>query len=145
MPTTAGIPEERFRERLTKTESCWLWTGVINVDGYAMFWNGKRTIGAHRWSYEHFVGPIPKGLELDHLCRVRHCVNPSHLEPVTHQENVRRAGPPWNAGATHCKNGHELTTENTRMRGSCRICRACAAECQRRYRARQAARAEAKR
>lgn len=73
---------------------CWLWTGATSPQGYGRFNAGlredARNVLAHRWSYEHHVGPIPDGLDLDHLCRVRHCVNPEHLEPVTRQENVQR-------------------------------------------------------
>jgi hypothetical protein len=69
---------------------CWLWQRSIVRGGYGIAWrDGKHAI-AHRWYYEHLVGPIPEDLALDHLCRVRHCVNPAHLEPVTHRENCRR-------------------------------------------------------
>lgn len=72
---------------------CWLWTGRLNNKGYGRvtLWAKKRGYMAHRMAYEFAVGPIPDGLEIDHLCRNRICCNPSHLEPVTHQENVRRA------------------------------------------------------
>lgn len=76
--------------------SCWIWTATL-TEGYGRFIaqarRGERRVwvAAHRWSYEHLVGPIPAGLELDHLCRVRDCVNPGHLEPVTSAENLRRA------------------------------------------------------
>jgi len=67
-------------------ESCWLWTGPLNPGGYGT--NGGRL--AHRVVYERLIGQIPAGLTLDHLCRVRNCVNPQHLEPVTIAENLRR-------------------------------------------------------
>lgn len=74
---------------------CWRWTGQKNRFGYGQLTvnrDGKsRCLGAHRFSYEAHVGPIPEGLEIDHLCRVRDCVNPEHLEPVTRAENVRRS------------------------------------------------------
>ncbi len=72
-----------------------------------------------------FKGPIPEGLELDHLCRVRHCVNPDHLEAVTHRENIRRGlgGP-----RSHCINGHEFTPENTSLKRGWQACRACSRE-----------------
>jgi hypothetical protein len=75
---------------------CWLWTGQANKGGYGAFSVGSRYDGnrrgvrAHRWAYEALVGPIPEGLQLDHLCRNPPCVNPAHLEPVTHAENMRR-------------------------------------------------------
>lgn len=72
--------------------SCWIWQGGINQDGYAMIsrLDGKRQVRAHRVLYEKHVGPIPDGAVLDHLCRVRCCVNPAHLEPVTVGENINR-------------------------------------------------------
>jgi len=123
-------PLERFTSKyLVNVETgCWLWTAGQTTKGYAAFAPHGRTVHAHRWSYEHFVGPIPDGLELDHLCSVRHCVYPSHLESVTHAENVRRgemgqANP--NAAKTHCPYGHEYTPENTYQYGTNRQCRTC--------------------
>lgn len=69
---------------------CWLWEGAADAIGYGKFNPGARLIGAHRYSYQSMVGAIPAGLYLDHLCRNPRCVNPDHLEPVTHAENVRR-------------------------------------------------------
>lgn len=72
---------------------CWLWTGCCWPSGYGRITrNGRRHV-AHRYIYEMLVAKVPDGLELDHLCRNRGCVNPEHLEPVTHQENMRRAAP----------------------------------------------------
>jgi hypothetical protein len=90
-----GDDEARFFSRVNGTpDGCWLWTAHVNPrTGYVQFRIGGRSgkmVLAHRWSYEHFVGPIPDGLQIDHLCRVRHCVNPSHLEPVTARENRLR-------------------------------------------------------
>jgi hypothetical protein len=108
---------------------CWLWTGVLGVDGYARVSVGGRLRSAHRTSYEVHVGPIPEGLQIDHLCRVRHCVNPEHLEPVTAQTNTRRGQTiaAKHAATTHCPQGHEYTPENTysskRGERDCRQCR----------------------
>lgn len=73
---------------------CWLWTGAVNAQGYGELGRGRHDEGnvlAHCAAYELLVGLVPEGLELDHLCRVRRCVNTNHLEPVTHRENMRRA------------------------------------------------------
>jgi hypothetical protein len=70
---------------------CWLWSGALNEFGYGITGSKRWGYLAHRASYARFVGPIPEGLELDHLCRVRRCINPDHLEPVTHRENVWRS------------------------------------------------------
>lgn len=109
---------------------CWIWTaGRRGPDGYGGFTpTRKRTVFAHRYAYELLVGPIPDGLELDHLCRVRPCVNPSHLEPVTHRENVMRgrAVTAINARKTHCPQGHPYSGANLRFNtGGDRVCRAC--------------------
>lgn len=107
---------------------CWWWTATLSTGGYGQFWDGSRLIQAHRWSYEFFIGPILDGLQLDHLCRVRNCVNPSHLEPVTQKENLARGESPSARGArkTHCPHGHEYAGYNLHIspRGG-RLCRAC--------------------
>lgn len=127
----------RFWDRVEITPSCWLWIGQLDRDGYGRFRILGTSILAHRWSYEQAHGPIPPGKQLDHLCRVRRCVNPSHLEPVDPAENTRRGQP---ATKTHCINGHEFTPENTYMRtatsGGRRGCRTCNREQARRYRQR---------
>jgi len=115
---------------------CWEWTANRDPRGYGRITvadsQGKRPLRAHRVSYELACGPIPEGLVIDHLCRVRHCVNPAHLEPVTARENMLRglAARAVGEAATHCPKGHEYTPENTRTylsgpqkgRRKCRIC-----------------------
>lgn len=97
-------------------------------DGYARTRASGRTFLAHRWMYEQMVGPIPTGLQLDHLCRVRNCVNPRHLEPVTQRINILRGTAPTaiNATKTHCPKGHVLAGYNLapsrKGRGQCRTC-----------------------
>ena len=83
---------DRFLRKVKKTSSCWLWTGCVCRDGYGRFRDKDGVcVLAHVWSFIHFKGPIPKGLEVDHTCFVRHCVNPDHLEAVTGRVNVYRA------------------------------------------------------
>lgn len=115
---------------------CWIWVGRLDSHGYGAF---GRCSKAHRESYRLTVGEPPKGLELDHLCRVRCCVNPDHLEPVTHRENIIRGIAPARASAfqrskTHCKHGHPYSLQNTYVdpRGfrNCRTCLARSAKAQ---------------
>lgn len=86
-------PERRFWESVEKTEGCWLWRGAVSGTGYGRIKDDKQLFAVHRFAYELLVGDIPVGLEIDHLCRVRNCVNPDHLEAVTRQVNVQRAAP----------------------------------------------------
>lgn len=113
---------------------CWEWTGAKNDQGYGMLCEqrGSRQLRAHRVVYEAVKGPIPEGLELDHLCRNRQCVNPTHLEAVTHQVNAQRgnAGRNW-AAKTHCPSGHPYDEDNTHRYKGRRFCKAC---CNRRLR-----------
>ncbi len=135
LPRKAGCidyrsPEERFWAKVDLTLGCWLWMGGVNRDGYGHIRGYEnRRIGVHRFAYELLVGSIPEGLEIDHLCRVRRCVNPEHLEPVPHRVNVLRGQAPSSANAhkTHCVHGHEFTPENTYVEPSngYRKCRTC--------------------
>lgn len=90
-PRSEPLPERLF-DKVDVTATCWLWTGSINNAGYGRISVNNRPKYAHRVMYELVVGPIPDGLHLDHLCRVRHCVNPDHLEPVTNRENTLGRG-----------------------------------------------------
>lgn len=120
---------------------CWIWTASI-VNGYGQFRYQGKMRRAHRLAYTLLVGDIPEGLEPDHLCRVRACVSPQHLEPVTHQENMRRG---LEAQKPKCRQGHLLTGNNVRFyerkpgQGQ-RICRKCTVIRVRKYRAGKAAR-----
>lgn len=107
---------------------CWLWLGRLNGDGYGGFnRTGQRSEPVHRVAYELLVGPIPEALHIDHLCRNRPCVNPAHLEPVAPGVNVLRGNGTGarNARMTHCKRGHEFTSDNTMISHGARVCRQC--------------------
>lgn len=114
--------QDRFWSNVTKGTStqCWLWRGTLN-DGYGQFSVRRVTHQAHhrahRIAWELLRSRIPDGLQLDHLCRVRNCVNPAHLEVVTNRENVKRGVglTAINARKTHCKHGHPLTPDNVRV------------------------------
>jgi hypothetical protein len=141
-PTASGRAlmklARRFFAKLDKTDSCpvpglpgggcWLWKRGKSR-GYGRFFVSSKGVKAARFSYEYHRGPIPDGLEPDHLCRVSACVNPWHLEAVSHRDNVLRGESPAavNAQKTKCKNGHQFTPENTITypKGSrrCLICR----------------------
>ena len=120
---------------------CWEWTLYISERGYGKLYHKGRTHAAHKFFYEICFGPVPEGLELDHLCRNRWCCNPDHLEAVTHAENVRRglAGK-WQSTKTSCINGHEFTKQNTyrpeptNRQPARRVCRQCNKEKVRRFR-----------
>lgn len=119
--------DERFWEKVAKSDGCWLWTASLDKRGYGQFGVGTRerskTVRAHRFAYEDAVGPIPEGLTLDHLCGQHACVRPSHLEPVTTQINTRR----WADTITHCPQGHEYTEANlVKSKTGWRGCRECA-------------------
>lgn len=85
--------EDRFGQYVDRTvgpDACWPWRARLSRDGYGRLWDGRYSADAHRIAYTLFVGPVPDDMDLDHLCRNRGCVNPAHLEPVTHDENLRR-------------------------------------------------------
>lgn len=149
------MPKKSIKERFDRfyfpepNTGCWLWTGAEISTGYGGMGADGRTKAAHRISYELFVGSIPDGFQIDHLCGVKMCVNPTHLEAVTQSENMRRAieryksapahrsvpgrlaDPAYNSKKTHCKHGHELTGTNVRFHkkknrpGIARECLAC--------------------
>jgi hypothetical protein len=119
-------PVDRFWSYVDKTGECWLWTGSLHNLGYPnrFLVDGER-IYPHRYSYELVHGPIPDGLTIDHLCRVRHCVNPEHLEAVTHRENLRRSPvqvTTVNARKTRCIRGHRFSGRDKR---GYRVCHTC--------------------
>ena len=103
---------------------CWLWMAGLNSDGYGLL-HGRI---ASRQSYEIFKCEIPTAFEIDHLCRIRCCVNPDHLEPVIHAENMARSDTTFHTSIAHCPQGHEYTDQNTyRDKRGHRSCKKCAA------------------
>lgn len=131
---TAGIPlgamlPPRFWAKVDRSGDCWIWTGALQSKGYGSFRLNGRTRLAHRLAYESGHGPIAPGLQVDHLCRVRRCVNPGHLEPVSSGLNNRREHLANRrlSGATRCPRKHRLAGHNVviRDRGPCRRTREC--------------------
>lgn len=124
----------RINTQVNPDSGCWIWTGTIVATGYGSVSLGGVVFAVHRLSYEHFVGPIPPGLTIDHVkargCVSRACANPSHLEPVTLAENVLRGDSPpaLNKRKTHCPQGHPYDDANTYVNPNTgyRLCRACA-------------------
>ena len=129
--TRITIPlRERVLRRLViePGTGCLLWTGALRKGYGEVSVGGNKTREVHQLMYEWFVGPVPEGLELDHLCRVRRCASPAHLEAVTHAENMRRGTSlaAANAAKTHCQEGHEFNVTNTIIvRTGARMCRPC--------------------
>lgn len=111
-----------FWSKVEKTESCWIWLGYLNRYGYGQLQYDNKMYLAHRLAYELIKGQIKSNLDLDHLCHNRECVNPNHLEPVTHKENISR-----NESKTHCSNGHKFTEGNMYVfpNGKTKHCKIC--------------------
>jgi hypothetical protein len=133
--------EQLFLENVQRLPNgCWQWVGETNKYGYGHFKLAGRVLLAYRFSYAFFKGEVPDGYELSHICRFNSCVNPDHLEPLTHAENRQ-----WDAQGkphrynlrTHCSKGHEFTPENTRWNKTGRTCRTCAHDYQITYRQNQ--------
>lgn len=114
------------KHSVVNPDDCWIWQRALTPNGYAQASYQSKMQRLHKLVWEFFNGPVPEGLELDHLCRNRSCWNPEHLEPVTHQVNMQR-GDSWWRNKTHCPLGHEYSPENTYTyptgNRSCRICR----------------------
>ena len=124
-------PVERFLAKIeiNPDTDCWEWIAGKDKYGYGVFWFGK-TMKAHRWSYDYWIGDLDPDLEIDHLCRVRSCQNPDHLEQVTCKVNILRGETraAENAAKTHCHRGHEFTDANIYIYNNHRHCRECQRE-----------------
>lgn len=120
--------EPRIWTHVEPTGFCWEWTGRVETTGYGKFSYRGAQVLAHRFVYELLVGPIPSGMQIDHLCHNRACVNPDHLEPVSARINQLRSMSPsgQNVRKTHCPKGHPYDEENTYVTpNGGRQCRAC--------------------
>lgn len=117
--------EQRFWNKVEKSDYCWNWKASTFRNGYAQFHPDKNSVLAHRFAYELVIGKIPQGMTIDHLCRNRSCVNPAHMEIVTRRENILRGEAPAaiHARKTHCPKGHALP--ETRNKLGQRICKTC--------------------
>lgn len=145
MPPMAQFLDEKLPARFwdkaipCPMSGCWLWSGCGLPNGYGLFGRAKGSRLAHRVAYEALVGKIADGLQIDHLCRVRCCVNPAHMEEVTQRENILRGVSPSrvaarHAAVTHCPRGHAYAPSNTGLERRSnrwgtvwvtRYCRAC--------------------
>lgn len=127
---------ERFWEKVTEGENgCWLWSGALDRGGYGSFGVHRGpVVRAHRWAYESMVGEIPWGLQLDHLCRTRNCVNPYHCDPATNRVNARRG----KSLKSECVNGHSLADVEPRLKQGrmVKVCMPCQRDRQAAYRSR---------
>lgn len=127
--------EERFFQKVVKTETCWLWNGALNSRGYGSFGFNGKNVSSHRFSYQNFKGEIPKGMFVCHTCDTPSCVNPKHLFTGTNSDNMRDMIAKNRQGQsqrpqTHCRKGHKFIKSNTYVRSRPdgkqeRLCRKC--------------------
>ena len=140
IPECTPEREARFWAKVCKTDTCWLWTASLNPRGYGQLMILGKVYRAHRVAYVWANGEPPKGADLDHLCRVRECVNPAHLEAVSHRENLLRAPTSWVAIRSRqerCIHGHEFEPRVRKGKVIGRFCRTCLYAAKRRYEARK--------
>lgn len=119
---TPAVLTRFWAKVVRRPDGCWIWGACANRKGYGLFWADQKLVMAHRYSYELVHGAIANGLQIDHICQTKACVNPAHLEPVTPGKNTRR----WAALITRCPRGHDYTPENTFVNAvGYRECRRC--------------------
>lgn len=120
---------------MINTDDCWLYAGSINSNGYGLVFGSKNSFYAHRTMYENTKGEIGKSLQVDHLCMIRRCINPIHLEAVTRKENILRGNgiAAISARKTHCKHGHPFDASNTTITKRGRECKTCKQAINQRY------------
>jgi hypothetical protein len=114
MSDFSQLPDRFWAKVQPDPSGCWIWTGALNSRGYGSWGTNGIARSTHRVTYEAFVGPVPTGLTIDHLCEVKACCNPVHLEVVTRAENSRR----HYRRQTHCKYGHPLSGSNLKVRSN---------------------------
>jgi hypothetical protein len=120
-PRTIEQTKKDFLSRIIKAGECWLWTGPLDKDGYGHSWDGSRRLPAHCFSYISFVSPIPFGFDAHHTCIHRHCVNPNHLELISHSEHNRLHAlkdgrkPPSNKGRRYVQDRTQKINELERV------------------------------
>ena len=119
-----------FWKKITHVDTCWIWNGYIDKDGYGRYKHEGKNYFTHRLAYLTYSGEIPQGLEIDHLCRNRNCCNPDHLEAVTHKENILRGESPSaiNGRKAKCPKGHDYTNETKGRR-----CLTCQSQYKKQY------------
>lgn len=135
-----GSPIERFERYALKTQTCWLWQGEVGSNGYGRIKVKGRNIGAHRFSYQEFVGDIPDDFVVHHVCRTRNCVNPAHLQATSQSFNVLVADRSLVTlpRRTHCKRGHEMIGSNVKLsKDGKRNCRTCCRDANRAFMAKK--------
>lgn len=151
-----GAPTKTFADHVARLnmsdpDACWPWPGSDDGQGYGQLKSNNKNYRAHKYFYEHLVGPVPDGMVLDHTCHDpsvcglgntcphRKCCNPKHLNPTTNKRNILRGGgeAARNAAKTHCTKGHEFTPENTYSQRNGKGCRTCRNASAREARARQ--------
>lgn len=133
LPAWDQVAVDRFFSKVTENgvaAGCWLWTAARRYDGYGIYGIQGKTHYAHRWAFELLRTEIPSGLHLDHLCRVKHCCNPWHLEPVTSRENFLRGQAPGAVALRTglCQRGHSMADAYVRPRTGYRECATCRRE-----------------